>query len=89
MKSHTDRRFRKAYKDLSEITRRQARDAYKLFKQNPRHSSLHFKQVHTTKPIYSVRVNLDCRAVGTREGDTVIWFWIGKHSDYEKLISRL
>lgn len=59
MKSHATARFRKALDGLSERVRREAREAYTLFRQNPRHPSLHFKQIHPTKPIYSARVSLD------------------------------
>ncbi len=88
MISHTTTRFRKAFKDLPKSVQRQAKEAYKLFKQNPHHPSLRFKQVHSTKPIYSVRISLDYRALGAREGDEMIWFWIGSHADYDKLISQ-
>jgi len=89
MRSRTTERFRKAFKRLPEQVQRQAREAYKLFRQNPYHPSLRFKQVHPTRPIYSVRISIDYRALGVRDGDEIIWFWIGSHSDYDKLISRL
>jgi mRNA-degrading endonuclease RelE of RelBE toxin-antitoxin system len=89
VKSHTTERFRKMLQPLPEQIRRQASEAYKLFKQNPHHPSLRFKQIHPTKPVYSVRINIDYRAVGAREGDDMLWFWIGSHTEYEKLISRL
>lgn len=41
-----------------------ARETYKLFSQNPNHPSLQFKKVHQTRPIYSVRINIDYRAIG-------------------------
>ena len=28
------------------------------------------------------------RAVGTLEGDVMIWFWIGSHSDYNDFLAR-
>jgi hypothetical protein len=31
----------------------------------------------------------DYRALGLLEDDTIIWFWIGSHADYDDLISRL
>ena len=89
MNSHTTGRFRKAFEELPPQVQRQAKEAYKLFKQNPHHPSLRFKQVHSTKFIYSVRASLGYRALGVREDDDIIWFWIGSHSDYDKLISRL
>lgn len=89
MKSHTTERFRKAFEHLPRHIQRQARAAYKLFLQNPHHPSLQFKQVHPVRPIYSVRISLDYRAVGIRDGDEIVWYWIGTHSDYDRLISRM
>ncbi len=66
-----------------------ASEAYRLFKQNPYHKSLKFKQVHHTQPIYSVRVGLNYRAVGVKDDNAIIWFWIGSHEDYNKLIAQL
>ena len=89
MKSHTTKRFRQAFAELPQPIQRQARQAYKLFEQNPSHPGLRFKPVHLTKPIYSARAGLGYRALGVREADEIIWFWIGSHADYDKLISRL
>jgi hypothetical protein len=50
---------------------------------------LHFKKVHADPPIYSARVGIGCRALGTMEGDTVIWFWVGSHADYDKFLEQL
>lgn len=62
MTSHTTARFRKAFKRLPKQIQRQAREAYKLFRQDPYHPSLRFKRVHPTRPIYSVRISVDYRA---------------------------
>ena len=29
------------------------------------------------------------RAVGVKHEDTMIWYWIGSHAEYDKLISQL
>ncbi|MDQ3815222.1 MAG: hypothetical protein M3347_14970 [Armatimonadota bacterium] len=89
MTSHITDRFRKAFAQLPEHIQRQAREAYKLFQQAPYHPSLRFRQIHPSKPIYSVRISIDYRAVGIREDDEITWFWIGSHSEYEKLRSRM
>ena len=47
-----------------------AREAYKFFNLNPNHPSLQFKKVHNTRPIYSVRINVDYRALGEIDGKT-------------------
>ncbi len=89
MKSHTTDHFHDLFERLPEQVQNQAREAYKLFVQNPYHPSLHFKKISQTRPIYSVRVSRGYRALGVREGDEITWFWIGSHADYDKLIDRL
>jgi hypothetical protein len=66
----------------------QARVAYRRFLKDPRHRSLRFKRVHSSEPIYSVRISLNYRAVGVIEGDEIIWYWIGSHADYEKQLTK-
>lgn len=89
MKSHTTERFRKSLAMLPERIRGEEREACRLFRGNPRHPSLHFKPIHPTKSIYSVRAGIDYRAVGTRDGEDIVWFWIGSHEEYDKLVARL
>lgn len=89
MTSRTTRAFRKALAGLPPHIQRQAKEAYELWKQEPHHPSLHFKKVHRTKPIYSVRVAIGWRAVGVRTDDAMIWYWIGSHQAYDKLLSQL
>lgn len=89
MISHTTARFRKAFAALPDHVRQRARQAYRLFRDDPVHPSLHFKQVHPTRPIYSARVGLGHRALAVREGEVLLWFWIGTHDEYERLLRSL
>jgi hypothetical protein len=66
-----------------------AQSAYRLWAENPAHPSLRFKKVHDKLSVYSVRIDLDWRAVGVLKGDVVIWFWIGPHSEYERLLAKI
>jgi hypothetical protein len=68
---------------------RRAEIAFELWQRSPSYPSLQFKLLHTNRPIMSVRVGRDWRAVGTKRGDTVVWFWIGSHADYDELIKHL
>ncbi len=88
MKSRRTASFRKAFAALPEPVRDQARAAYRHFRENPNHPSLRFKRVHPSEPVYSVRVGIGYRAVGTLDDDVMIWFWIGSHADYDDLLSR-
>jgi hypothetical protein len=78
------------FASLPASVREQARAAYRLFRSNPRHPSLNFKRVHGTLRFVSARVGRSYRAVGIMSsGDEVVWFWIGPHEQYEKLLSGL
>jgi hypothetical protein len=85
MRSHKTERFDNAFEKLPEHIKRQAREAYRRFKQDPFHPGLRFKQIHPSQSIYSVRINNDYRAVGRRNGDEIVWFWIGSHAEYDHL----
>jgi mRNA-degrading endonuclease RelE of RelBE toxin-antitoxin system len=89
VKSRTTAQFRKAFADLPKQVQEQTRQAYRQFKQNPGHPSLRLKKIHPQLPIYSARITRNYRAVGQLDEDTVIWFWVGSHAEYDRLISRL
>ena len=71
------------------LLRDKTRKAYRLWRENPRHPGLQFKRVSRSEPIYSARVDDDYRVLGLFEGDTLYWFWVGKHNDYTKLLRTL
>jgi len=87
--SRTTERFRSQFSALPKPAQDKAVAAYELWASNPEHPALRFKKVHSTKPIYSVRVDRAWRAVGILDGDTVVWFWIGSHGDYEALLRHV
>jgi len=89
LRSRTTERFRAAFDRLPARIQNRARFSYRLFAADPHHASLRFKQVHATRPIFSVRVGLGYRALGVRAGDEILWFWIGSHAEYDQLISSL
>jgi hypothetical protein len=89
MKSTSTHRFWRCYDALPTEVRKQAKRAYRLFAENPYYPSLHFKRIHSTRPIFSVRINIAYRSIGIIEGDEITWFWIGSHPEYETLIKKL
>jgi plasmid maintenance system killer protein len=62
-----------------------ARRAYALFAQNPDHPSLRFKKLGGYDRVWSVRVNEQYRAIGERQGDTIVWVWVGTHDEFDNL----
>lgn len=87
MKSAVLPSFWAEYRQLSNAVRQSARKAYRLWEENPFHPSLHFKCINSDEGIWSVRITRSYRALGILEGETVTWFWIGSHDDYERFFS--
>lgn len=86
MNSKATRGFWRLYDDLPADIQQRARRAYKFWRDDHRHPSLHFKRVDDQEPIYSARVTGDYRVLGLLEGNTITWFWIGKHEAYERML---
>ena len=89
MNSSTTNRFWKSYAQLPSNIRAQAKKTFKTFLSDPYHPSLHYKKVHSSRPIFSVRITKDYRAVGIVDGDEIVWFWIGSHAEYEEILKQL
>jgi mRNA-degrading endonuclease RelE of RelBE toxin-antitoxin system len=76
-------RFWRHYRQLPEGVRKLANKNFELLKSDPHHPSLHFKKIER---LWSVRVGAHYRALGLDHGENIIWFWIGSHADYDKLV---
>ena len=76
--------FWNAFHKLPAEIQRAAEKQYRLWLGDPRHPSVRFKKVGD---YWSARVTDDFRALGIMDGDTVIWFFIGSHSDYERMLN--
>jgi hypothetical protein len=68
---------------LSPPVQNLADQAYARLKQDPRHPSLHFKKVGR---FWSARVGAHHRALAVEALDGLVWFWIGTHADYDRLL---
>ena len=74
------------FSDLPTDAQREAKRAYRLFQANPAHPGLHFKKLEGEDDIYSARIGLDYRALAVMKRDRVVWYWIGSHSEYDRLV---
>ena len=83
MKHFASPAFWQAYTNLPDAIRALADKNYALLKENPRHPSLQLKKVGR---FWSVRVGRSYRAVGVDAADGIVWFWIGTHAEYDKLV---
>ena len=89
MRSFARTSFWNAYHVLPNHVKQQARNAYILFQGNPNHPSLNFKRVGRRHAVFSVRVGAGYRALGVMEQNDIIWFWIGSHQEYDRLLRRI
>jgi hypothetical protein len=80
---HASRDFWICYNALPDAIREQADKAFALLKDNPQHPSLHLKKVDR---FWSARVGLQYRALAVDAPDGVVWFWMGTHAEYDKLL---
>jgi mRNA-degrading endonuclease RelE of RelBE toxin-antitoxin system len=89
MKSSITEEFREAFARLPKNIQQQARKSYRKFLESPDSPGLHFKKAHTRREIYSIRITQHYRALGTLQDDEIIWFWIGSHTEYNRLLKKL
>jgi hypothetical protein len=77
--------FWDAYQRLPEHIRNLADKTYVLLRNDPQHPLLQLKKVGR---YWSVRVGARHRALVTDVDEGLLWFWIGSHADYDKLLGR-
>jgi hypothetical protein len=88
MKSRAVSSFWRGYNLLPEEIQKSALKQYRLWLENPRQPSLHFKKIGL---YWSARVTEDYRALGiiaVMEQDTILWFFIGTHIEYNRLLKK-
>jgi hypothetical protein len=83
VKSFATAAFWARYHALPVEVRRQADQSFAQFRRDPTHPSLRFKKVGR---YWSARVSDGYRALADRDGDAVVWQWIGHHDEYMRLI---
>lgn len=76
--------FWRTYRALPDEVQRPADDAFARLKEDPRYPSLHFKKIGE---LWSARVGIHYRALATEIEDELVWFWIGSHADYDKMVT--
>ncbi len=83
MKHFANPSFWECYRKLPSDIQELADKNFKLLKTNPRHPSLHLKKVRN---YWSARVGIKYRTLAVEVERYLVWFWIGTHAEYDKLI---
>jgi hypothetical protein len=78
--------FWQHYADLPVDIQRLADKAYAIWSGDPSHGSLSFKKLAGHDALWSVRIGRQYRALARRNGNLVVWVWIGHHSQYDRLV---
>jgi hypothetical protein len=86
MESRATRQFWRLLSQLPVETQADARRAYRLFQTNPSHPGLQFKKLEGEDDIYSARIGLGYRALAVMKKGRVVWYWIGSHAEYDRLV---
>jgi hypothetical protein len=79
--------FWRRYRQLPKEVQQLADKNHKLLIADPQHPSPQLKKVGATKALWSVRVGIHYRALGLDKPQDIVWFWIGSHAEYDKLLS--
>jgi len=85
MKHFASPSFWDCYDKLPKWVQDLADKNFQLMKTHPKHPSLKLKKVGR---YWSVSVGKRYRALGMEIDEGIVWFWIGSHSDYDKLVGR-
>ena len=86
MQSRTTRQFWGLFSNLPLDAQRDAKRAYRLFQSDPAHPGLQFKKLEGEGNIYSARIGLGYRALAVMNKNRVVWYWIGSHAEYDRLV---
>ena len=78
--------FREALGKLDPATRRKARQAYQLFKDNPASWQPELQTGSRNKKPLFARIDDNYRVLGVVQGNAIIWYWVGPHDEYERMI---
>lgn len=85
MKHRATPRFWECYRSLPTEIQELADRNYRQLCENPEHPSLHFKKVGR---FWSVRVGLHYRALAVEDANDAVWFWVGPHDEYDRLVRQ-
>lgn len=85
MRHRATPRFWACYHALPAEVRALADRCYAHLRADPGYPSLHFKKVGT---FWSACVGLHHRALAVESESDFVWFWIGSHAEYDRLIGK-
>lgn len=85
MKHLANPSFWACYKSLPKEVQSVADKNFIILKEDPTHPSLHFKRIGK---FFSLRIGKKHQALAVEIEEVLVWFWIGTHAEYDKLIRK-
>ena len=89
MASHRTLAFDKLYAKLDSTVQVLAEAAYEQYRRDPRLVRYAFKGRRKGVPVYGARLNENWRALAVEKDGETYWFWIGIHTDYDRILKGL
>ena len=83
MNHHASPAFWACYRALPEDVRKLADEAFGHLKQDPQYPSTRLKKVGR---FWSAHIGLNYRALAVDGAEGPVWFWIGTHAEYDRLL---
>jgi mRNA-degrading endonuclease RelE of RelBE toxin-antitoxin system len=77
--------FWKLYYSLPEEIKELANKNFQLLKENPNHPSLKLKKIDN---FWSARIGIKYRTLAIETELGLVWFWIGTHAEYDKILRQ-
>lgn len=75
--------FWELYEKLPAAIQELADKNFELLKADPKHPSLHLKKAGK---YWSARVGIKYRTLGVEIDEGLLWFWVGTHAEYDKML---
>jgi mRNA-degrading endonuclease RelE of RelBE toxin-antitoxin system len=75
--------FWELYEKLPAAIQELADKNFELLKADPKHPSLHLKKAGK---YWSARVGIKYRTLGVEIDEGILWFWVGTHAEYDKML---
>ncbi len=72
-----------SYRQLPDAVRDLADKNFRLLQADSNHPSLRLKRIGA---YWSARVGLHYRVLARNRDEGLVWFWVGHHSEYERLL---
>lgn len=73
------------YRQLPAEVQQLANKNFAILRQDPQHPSIRLKKIGA---YWLARVGLHYRALAKERAEGLVWFWIGRHDEYDRFLKK-